>query len=303
LDGLIERFTVGSDPMLDMELLPFDCRASAAHARMLEKCGFLSAQELSGLVAELEQIEQEAEAGKIVIPAELEDCHTFIESRLTEKLGSAGEKIHTARSRNDQVLTALRLYEMDRLSRIEDFVAGLASSLKRLSERSGSAPLPGYTHTRKAMPLSVAVWAGCFCDALFDDIKLVDCSRDLLDQCPLGTGAGFGVPLAIDRQYTADLLGFSRVQENPVYAQLSRGKFELSVLHALSQIMFDLNRMASDMIFYSMPELGCFKLPDKFCTGSSIMPQKKTLMCWSLCARAFMLWKDAPLQCGVFASI
>jgi argininosuccinate lyase len=219
-------------------------------------------------------MEQDAR-GEFVIAPEEEDCHTAIENRLTAALGETGKKIHTARSRNDQVLTALRLFYKDRLDDCRTAAESLREAFRDLASRYGDVRFPGYTHTRKAMVSSVSLWADAFADSIEDDLKLLALAREWIDQSPLGTGAGYGVPLEVDRQFTAELLGFARVQQNPIYVQNSRGKFESLLVHALGHIMLDLNRMASDLILFSMPELGYFKLPEDFVTGSSIMPQKK----------------------------
>jgi argininosuccinate lyase len=274
-DPAIERFTVGDDPVLDLRLVRYDCIASAAHAKMLGRIGILTAEEVLKLTEELGEIRRLADEGKFRIPAGLEDCHTAIENRLTEKLGDLGKKIHTARSRNDQVLAALRLYCLDELGRIRVNAQALSAALQSLAERHGSVRLPGYTHTRKAMVSSVGLWAGGFREWFGDDIRLLDFVGGLIGQSPLGTGAGYGVPLDVDRSYTAKEAGFPKIQNNPIYVQLSRGKFESTLLHCLGQMMLGLNRMSSDLIFFTIPEIGYFKLPEEFCTGSSIMPQKK----------------------------
>ena len=274
-DPEIERFTAGDDPILDLRLLRYDCIASIAHAKMLGRIKILNEEEVRRLTEELEAIGRLADQGKFAIPMELEDCHTAIENRLTERLGDLGKKIHTARSRNDQVLAALRLFYKDELSKIRKAAQALSQELGSLSKRSGSVRLPGYTHTRKAMVSSVALWANGFREWFEDDIRLLEFTGRIVDRSPLGTGAGYGVPLEVDRPFVAKEAGFSGVQENPVYVQLSRGKFEATILHALGQLMLGLNRMSSDLIFFSMPEIGYFSLPEAFCTGSSIMPQKK----------------------------
>jgi len=275
LDQQVEKFTVGDDYILDQRLVRYDCRASIAHAGMLMKIGILSEDEFGKLESELNQINQADEQGAFIISRNDEDCHTAIENELVRKLGDLGKKIHTARSRNDQVLTALRLYYRDEIDSIKGFIKELNDSIKAFVKKYGNVRLPGFTHTRKAMPSSVNLWGSAFMDAMADNLKLLDFVRQLINQSPLGTGAGYGVPLDIDREYTAKVLGFAKVQTNPVYAQISRGKFESTILHALTQVMFDLNKIATDLILFSMPEFGYFELPDEFCTGSSMMPQKK----------------------------
>lgn len=272
LDVSVERYTVGDDPELDKRLLPYDCLASKAHAETLCRAGILTRDETDRLNLELDNIRFSPDF--VIAPGD-EDCHTAIENVLTEKLGDLGKKIHTGRSRNDQVLAALRLYYKDALKGIVDNTKKTAAVLDNLVATRGDVRFPGYTHTRKAMVSTIAMWAGGFAESMRDNLRLIETARLWIDQSPLGTGAGYGVPLDLDRKFTAEQAGFSRVQESPVYVQLSRGKFEWLINHALLQILLDLNRLASDLIFYSLPTLGYMKLPSKFCTGSSIMPQKK----------------------------
>ncbi|MFZ5949798.1 MAG: argininosuccinate lyase [Candidatus Rifleibacteriota bacterium] len=275
LNREIEAFITGDDYLLDMQLLEYDCKASQAHARMLGKTGFISENEVVALVKELNTLIDLVREGKFKIRPDQEDCHTAIEEYLTERLGEPGKKIHTGRSRNDQVLTALRLFVKAQLKRVLALTQNVVIAIEAFVEKYGRIAIPGFTHTRKAMPSSVGMWAEAYRDALEDDLSLLRCAIDLIDQSPLGTGAGYGVPLPLDREYTAQELGFARVQANPVYAQHSRSKFDSFAVHVLSQIMFDLNRMANDLIFFSLPEFDFFRLPDEFLSGSSIMPQKK----------------------------
>lgn len=276
LNERIEAFTVGDDYILDLQLVGYDCQASAAHAKMLGKIGVLTAGEVENICRVLSEIAAEAAAGTFTIDKSQEDCHTAIEARLTDELGDAGKKIHTARSRNDQVLVALRIYIKDQLREVRSDASELSKTIGRFVKENGNVPLPGYTHTRKAMPTTVGTWATSFQAALKDDRKLLKAIRHLIDQSPLGSGAGFGIPVfKIDREFTADQLGFKRVQENPIYVQNSRGKFEALVLHGLFQVMADLNKMATDLIWFSLPVMGFFELPESLCTGSSIMPQKQ----------------------------
>jgi argininosuccinate lyase len=276
LDAQVARFTVGNDYLLDQRLVPYDCQASLAHAEMLQRTGVLTPEELDSLRDGLEHITGAHGRGDFEIRPADEDCHTAIERVLTERCGDAGRKIHTARSRNDQVLTALRLYEKAQCQAIAD---GLARYRQTLGERirlQGPIPMPGYTHMRKAMPTTVAQWLGSFVEASEDDGRLLQAAAGLVDQSPLGTAAGFGVPvLDVDREGTARALGFARLTDNPLYAQLSRGKLEAVLLCACAQISLSLNRLASDLILFSMTEFGFVELPDELCTGSSIMPQKK----------------------------
>ena len=276
VDREIEKFTVGNDYLLDYKLIKFDCIASIAHAKMLKKIGLLNEKELSKLVKGLKGIINLHAKGKFKIKQEDEDCHTAIENYLTKKYGEVGKKIHTARSRNDQVLTALRLYEKQELKEIEKQLHQFKKSLSWLIEKHGQVQIPGYTHMQKAMPTNIKTWLGCFVASCEDNLKVLDTAFNLIDQSPLGSAAGFGVPVfEIDKKMTAGIMGFSKVIENPIYAQMSRGKFESTIAHALSQVMFDLNKLSTDLIMFSMKELGFISLPPEFCTGSSIMPQKK----------------------------
>jgi len=275
LNKQVEDFTVGDDYILDQKLIKYDILASIAHVKMLGKVSILKKDEVQKLILELNNIIQLDKQDKFSILKEQEDCHTAIENYLTKELGDLGKKIHTARSRNDQVLTALRLYYKAELNDCTRLINGLIGAIEKFIGKYGEIEFPGYTHTRKAMPSSIAMWGNAFIDSMQDNLKAVNFVGELIDQSPLGTGAGYGIPIKIDRGYTAKLLGFKKPQENPIYAQNSRGKFESTILHTLTQIMFDLNKIATDLILFSMPELGYFELPEEFYTGSSIMPQKK----------------------------
>lgn len=276
LNKEIEDFTVGEDYLLDQKLVKYDCLGSIAHAKMLGKIGILKKKEVQKLVEELNNIIELDKKGKFRIKREQEDCHTAIENYLTQKLGDSGKKIHTGRSRNDQVLTALRLYYREELNECRELTNKLTQTLKKFSKKYSQITFPGYTHFRKATPSSIGMWAGSFADSMEDNQKMIDMTLGLINQSPLGTGPGYGIPyLKLDRNYTAKLLGFKKVQRNPIYTQNSRGKFESTILHTLSQIMFDLNKIASDLIIFSMSEFGYFEIPREFCTGSTSMPQKR----------------------------
>ncbi|MFH1770288.1 MAG: argininosuccinate lyase [archaeon] len=268
INKAVEKFTVGNDYLLDQKLVKYDCLASIAHAKMLKKIGVLKKEELDELIKGLKEIMVLSEKGKFEIKPEDEDCHTAIENYL----GKIGKKIHTARSRNDQVMTAIRLYEKAELKEIKKLVQKLAKSL----EKNIDAKMPGYTHTQKAMPTAVKTWLGCYINSSKDNIHILESVIKLIDGSPLGSAAGFGVPVfKIDKKMTAKEMGFARVINNPIHAQMTRGKYESNVLNTLSQIMFDLNKLSSDLIMFNMPEFGFVSLPKELCTGSSIMPQKK----------------------------
>lgn len=270
LDKKVEKFTVGNDFLIDMKLITYDCKASIIHAKMLNKIGVLSKVELKKIVDVLNEI---INSNDFVINIEDEDCHTAIENYLIEKIGDIGKKIHTARSRNDQVLTALRLYYLDNINNCDYLQKEWIKSLKKFKKNFGTINFPGYTHFRKAMPSSIAMWSEAFIESSLDNVKLLKVSRKIMNKSPLGTAAGYGVPMKIDREFTAKEMGFTSNQ-NPIYAQISRGKFEKILIHSLVQIMYDINKISSDLILFSMDEFGYFQIPEKFCTGSSIMPQK-----------------------------
>ncbi|MBI2130175.1 argininosuccinate lyase [Candidatus Woesearchaeota archaeon] len=276
LDAEIEKFTVGDDYLLDKKLVKYDCIASIAHAKMLAKIGILSKEELSSLKEGLNEIVQLHSKDKFEINQEDEDCHTAIENFLVKKCGDAGKKIHAARSRNDQVLAALRLYEKEEIAVIIVLLNEFKSKIKEAIKNYGNTEMPGYSHMQKAMPTTVSIWLGSFIASIEDDLNLLEFTLSLIDQSPLGSAAGFGVPvIEVDKEMAASLAGFRKAMENPLYAQMSRGKFEALIAGALIQIMLSLNKLATDLVLFSMKEFGYVSLPDEFCTGSSIMPQKK----------------------------
>ena len=275
LNKTIESYTVGNDPILDKQLVYYDCVASIAHAKMLGEINLLTETEVQDLIRELNHIIDLDKKGEFPITQEQEDCHTAIEMFLIFALGDVGKKIHTARSRNDQVLTALRLYYKDEIENVVHNIKSLTNTISNFTSKYGKIHFPGYTHMQKAMPSSFGLWGSAFSDSMNDNLLLLDTVKIIIDQSPLGTAAGYGIPLNIDREFTAKELEFSSVQSNPIYTQYSRGKFEITILHVLSQIMLDLNKIASDLILFNMSEFGYVELPDEFCTGSSIMPQKK----------------------------
>ena len=274
-DKKIESFTVGNDNDLDQILLPYDCEASIAHVKMLNKMKYLNDNESDKLIKELNFILEESKSGNFKIKKSHEDCHTAIEDQLVNTCGDSGKKIHTARSRNDQVLTALRLYYRESIDDVKKLLIDLIKSLELFSDKNGKIQFPGYTHMQKAMPSSVELWSNAYIESMNDDLKLLQTAYALINQSPLGSGAGFGVPINIDRKFLAKELKFDSVQDNPIYCQLSRGKFELYIINIFTQIMFSINRIASDIVLFCTDEFKFFSLPDEFCSGSSIMPNKR----------------------------
>lgn len=275
IDKAIEKFTVGNENIIDQKLVKYDCIASIAHAKALHKAGILNKTELSQLIAGLEEIMLLDSKGEFKITVEQEDCHTAIENHLTKKLGKLGKKIHTGRSRNDQIIVALRLYERHELEEIISAVSRLIEELNKFSSKNSKIPIPGYTHLRKAMPYAVGKWAEAFSESFRDDLALINSAKKLINQNPLGSAAGYGVPvLNIDRNLTQKLLGFDKVQNNTLYVQNSRGKFELMVLNSLNNLMLDINKLSTDLWLFTSSEFGYFELPKEFSMGSSIMPHK-----------------------------
>lgn len=275
LNKEIEKFTVGNDFLLDKELVKYDVLGSIVHATMLNKINIINKNELKKLKKILLEILELNKNGKFEIKQEDEDAHTVIENHLTQKLGNLGEKIHTARSRNDQVLVDLRLYSKEKLLEVKKTLIGLVSNIINFAEKNKNIPIPGYTHTRKAMPSSVGLLFGSYAESLLDNFELIEASYKLNNQNPLGSAAGYGINLDIDRELTTKLLGFDKVQNNALYVQNSRGKIESAIVFSLSKIMEDLAKFSNDLILFSMEEFGYFTLPDKFTTGSSLMPHKK----------------------------
>lgn len=274
---IIEKYNTGDDYLMDMEIFPFDILASSAHAEMLGSIGILSKEEVKSLTDELNNILKSFNGGEIKIRVEDEDCHTVIENILIEKLGDIGKKIHTGRSRNDQVLTAVRLYTVDKLRTIAVLNKDVIRMFVEFAENNKYVPLPGYTHTQQAMLSSFGHWSLSFAEGLINDQEILNKAIEINNQNPLGTAAGFGVSFPLDREYTKKKLNFDKNIVNSLFAQASRGKFESLTLESLSQIMLTLSRFATDMLFFTARETGFIKVSDSLTTGSSIMPQKKNL--------------------------
>lgn len=277
LHPVVEQYTVGNDYILDQKLLPFDVEASRAHAKMLVKIGVIKPAEMTKINKVFNEILKLHQQGKFKIKLADEDCHTAIENFLIKKLGSIGKKVHTARSRNDQVLVATRLYTKNRLKLVSRYLVEAVKSILAFAKKYEFIPMPGYTHTQRAMCSSVGHWASAFVEALIDDHKLLETAYWYNDMNPLGSAAGFGVSLRLDRGYTTKLLGFQRIQKNSLYCQNSRGKVESFVASCLAQIMMTLGKIANDLVWFNTYEFNFFSVTDQMTTGSSIMPQKKNL--------------------------
>ena len=275
VDTQIQAFLAGDDVLLDREFFLHDIAASTAHAEGLQRVGILSADELEGLRRELAVLADDFRSGAFVLDERFEDGHSAIEDRLTERLGDAGRRIHTGRSRNDQVLVATRLWLKEKLARLAALSREIAKIALDRAEAEAHLPIPGYTHIQRAVLSSGGMWWSGWAEAFIDDTVRAQDTLALIDCNPLGTAAGYGVNLALDRDHTTAALGFARLQVSPVYAQLSRGKFELAALEALGSATLDLRRLAWDLSQFTSAEYGFVALPAQYTTGSSIMPNKR----------------------------
>ena len=271
----VDYFTVGKDREYDLVLAQYDCQASSAHAKMLAKIGLIRPEEAEQLVAFLTEIQQQAEAGTFTIEKEFEDMHSKIEHVLTERLGDLGKKIHTARSRNDQVLVAMHLYIKHELGAIKTQVTTLFDLLLSLAEKHQNELMPGYTHLQVAMPSSFGLWFSAYAESLIDDLYFWQSAHKIADQNPLGSAAGYGSAFPIDRDFTTKALDFSQLKINSVAAQMSRGKLEKSTAMALSAIGSTLAKFSMDVCLYMGQDFNLISFPDNLTTGSSIMPHKK----------------------------
>ncbi|MDZ8118997.1 argininosuccinate lyase [Pontiella agarivorans] len=272
-------YTAGRDVELDHALITVDCIGTAAHVTMLSKMPvqpkLITEDERKRVIEGLVEIIGQAQRNKFKIQLADQDVHLAVERTLTKKLGDLGKKIHTCRSRNDQVAVDLRLYAKEQLLQTLDEAAALAAALVSFGRKNKMVPMVGRTHMQPGMPSSVGLWATAHAESLLDDCVGLINAYELNDQCPLGSAASYGVPLPIDRQLTSDLLGFGRPTHNVLYANNGRGKMENLVLSAMSQVMLTLSRLSQDLMIFTMPEFDYFQLPAEFCTGSSIMPQKQ----------------------------
>ena len=274
-DKAIEEYTVGNDRVLDLRLAQYDIEGSMAHIKMLETIGLLEKSELEQLLAALAELLEEAKKGNFVIEEGVEDVHSQVELMLTRKLGDVGKKIHSGRSRNDQVLVDLKLFMRDELRKVADHTKQLFDRLIALSEEHKDALMPGYTHLQIAMPSSFGLWFGAYAESLIDDMRLVVAAYDTANQNPLGSAAGYGSSFPLNRTMTTELLGFETLHYNAVAAQMSRGKTERAAAFAVASLASTIGRFAMDVCLFMCQNFGFISFPDNLTTGSSIMPHKK----------------------------
>lgn len=275
VDQEVDTFTVGKDREMDLYLAKYDVLGSIAHITMLESIGLLTKEELTVLLAELKEIYAVADSGRFVIEDGVEDVHSQVELMLTRRLGDTGKKIHSGRSRNDQVLLDLKLFTRAQIQEIVELVSGLFEVLISQSNRYKEVLLPGYTHLQVAMPSSFGLWFGAYAESLADDLQMMQAAYKVCNRNPLGSAAGYGSSFPLKRQMTTDLLGFDSLDYNVVYAQMGRGKMERTVAYAMAGIAATLSKLAYDTCMFNSQNFGFIKLPDQFTTGSSIMPHKK----------------------------
>ena len=274
-DRMIEEYTVGQDRELDLQLARYDVEGSLAHIAMLEKIGLLTREELESLTAGLQQIAAQIKAGRFEIEPDVEDVHSEVELLLTRRLGDVGKKIHSGRSRNDQVLVDLKLFLRDELRQIAGAVRRLFDRLQEQSERYREVLMPGYTHLQIAMPSSFGLWFGAYAETLVDDMRMLAAAWHIANQNPLGSAAGYGSSFPLDRTMTTRLMGFESLHYNVVAAQMSRGKSERAAAAAIAAVAATVGRMAMDLCLFMSQNFGFVSLPDELTTGSSIMPHKK----------------------------
>ena len=275
LNKKIDHFTVGKDKEYDLYLAAYDCQASVAHAQMLAKTGVMTEDEADQLIGVLNDLKSKAEKGNFVIESEFEDIHSKIEYELIQKLGDLGKKIHTARSRNDQVLVALHLYLKEEIKTIKGLTLNFFNLLMNLADQHKDHFLPGYTHFQVAMPSSFGLWFSAYAESLIDDVTLLNAAHQIVDQNPLGSAAGFGSSFPIDRRATTESLNFSDLKYNVIAAQMSRGKAEKTTATAIAALAATLSKMSMDICLYMGQEHNFISFPEELTTGSSIMPHKK----------------------------
>ena len=301
-DKMIEEYTVGDDRELDMRLARYDVQGSLAHIAMLETIGLLTAGELEKLTAGLKEIAAEIEAGRFEIEPGTEDVHSQVELMLTRRLGDAGKKIHSGRSRNDQVLVDLKLFLRDELRQTAEAVKTVFDRLQTLSEQYKEILMPGYTHLQIAMPSSFGLWFGAYAETLVDDMRLIAAAWHIANQNPLGSAAGYGSSFPLDREMTTRLLGFEALHYNVVAAQMSRGKSERAAANAIAAVAATIGRLAMDICLFMSQNFGFVSLPDNLTTGSSIMPHKKNPDVWELIRGKCNLLQGLPNQIAMMTT-
>ncbi len=275
VDGSVETYTVGLDREMDLYLAPYDILGSLAHIKMLESIGLLTGDELNTLSTELKNIYKKAIAGEFIIEDGVEDVHSQVELMLTRKLGDIGKKIHSGRSRNDQVLVDLKLFMRSEIEKVAESVEHLFKTLITKSNEHKDDLIPGYTHLQVAMPSSFGLWFGAYAESLADDLEVLKAAYKIVNRNPLGSAAGYGSSFPLNRSMTTTILGFDSMNYNVVYAQMGRGKTEKTVANAIAGIASTISRLAYDACLYNSQNFGFIKLPDEYTTGSSIMPHKK----------------------------
>lgn len=275
VDKQVERYTIGRDRELDLHLAPYDILGSIAHITMLQSVGLLTKDELSELLNELKNIYQIAQEGKFIIEEGIEDVHSQVELMLTRKLGDVGKKIHSGRSRNDQILVDLKLFTRDHIQHLVYKMSLLIDNLLNQSNQHKNVLMPGYTHLQIAMPSSFGLWFGAYAESLVDDLQVLLAAYKICNRNPLGSAAGYGSSFPLNRQMTTDLLGFDTMNYNVIYAQMGRGKMERTVAYAISSIAATISKLSFDACLFNSQNFAFIKLPDEYTTGSSIMPHKK----------------------------
>ncbi len=295
-DPVIERFTIGNDSTTDLMLAPYDVQASLAHAKMLAKVGLISSEEFVKLQTGLTEIRDLLVNGEFRIEEGVEDIHSQIELYLTQKFGDVGKKVHTARSRNDQVLTAIKLFLKAELAEISRKSRKLQKELNQLAEKHRNVPLPGYTHMQVAMPSSFGLWFGAYADSIEDDLEMVRAAHRICDKNPLGSAAGYGTSFNIDKQFTTTELGFSAINRNPVYAQMTRGKSEKMTAVAIAAVAATISKFSYDVCLFLCQNFGFISFPENLTTGSSIMPHKKNPDVFELLRGRCNMLQDLPNQ-------
>jgi argininosuccinate lyase len=300
VNELVENFTVGHDREFDQQMAAFDVLGSLAHTQMLQSIGLMSTDDLQLVQKELKNIYQDIEDGKFIIQTEVEDVHSQVELLLTQRIGEAGKKIHSGRSRNDQVLVDLKLFFRHELQQVVEETEKLFRLLIELSEKHKDVLLPGYTHLQVAMPSSFGLWFGAYAESLADDLEMVLAAYKITNKNPLGSAAGYGSSFPLNRTLTTQLLGFDSLNYNVVYAQMGRGKTERVIAQALSSIAATLARMAMDQVLYLSQNFAFISYPDTLTTGSSIMPHKKNPDVWEImrgkCNRLQALPNDVAMM-------